>query len=100
MTYCVAVVSFAVLHAMIFYRDPHAYGLSAAAPHFFLSDALYFSFTMITTTGYGDIIPVSALARTVACGEMAVGLLYQITVFSLLAAIVDTNDILNKKTGQ
>ena len=87
-SYLVTAVSFAVLHALVFEHDPHAYSLPDAAPWFGLGSALYFSCVTLTTTGYGDIAPVSALARTVAVVEIVTGLLYQVVVFSLLAALI------------
>jgi hypothetical protein len=36
----------------------------------------YFSFVTLTTLGYGDIVPVHPLARTLAIGEALVGQLY------------------------
>jgi hypothetical protein len=49
-------------------------------------DALYFSFITITTTGYGDIVPVSDLGRMVAVTEALVGEFYLVTVVALLVA--------------
>lgn len=37
--------------------------------------SLYFSWITITTTGYGDIIPVSAFARVLCMSEIALGLM-------------------------
>jgi hypothetical protein len=37
---------------------------------------LYFSFTTLTTTGYGDIVPIDPLARGLANLESVVGPLY------------------------
>ncbi len=45
----------------------------------------YFSFTTLTTIGYGDIIPVHPIARSIATLEGIIGLLYPAT---LLARIV------------
>jgi hypothetical protein len=46
---------------------------------------LYFSFTTITSTGFGDIVPVHPLARSLANLEAIVGQLYPAT---LLARVV------------
>ncbi len=40
------------------------------------STLLYFSFTTLTTLGYGDIAPVSALARMACSAEAVMGQLY------------------------
>ena len=46
---------------------------------------LYFSFTTLTTTGYGDIVPIQPLARSLANLEAVVGQFYlAITVASLV----------------
>jgi hypothetical protein len=46
--------------------------------------AVYFSFTVLTTTGFGDYTAGSALARTLAVAEMLTGQLYLVTVIGLL----------------
>lgn len=42
----------------------------------FWQQFVYYSLTTLTTTGYGDILPVSPWARAVANVEMVVGVLY------------------------
>jgi hypothetical protein len=49
-------------------------------------DAVYFSFTTITTTGYGDLSPISDLGRMVAVTEALIGELYLVTVVAVLVA--------------
>jgi hypothetical protein len=39
-------------------------------------DLLYFSFVTLTTTGYGDIAPVTAHARSLAILEQLAGTFY------------------------
>jgi hypothetical protein len=46
--------------------------------------AVYFSFTVLTTTGFGDYTAASPLARTLAVAEMLTGQLYLVTVIGLL----------------
>jgi hypothetical protein len=48
------------------------------------SDRVYFSFTTLTTTGYGDYAPVTRIGHALAVLEMLVGQLYLVTVISLL----------------
>ena len=46
---------------------------------------LYFSLTTLTTTGYGDIVPVDPLARSMANLESIIGQFYlAITVARLV----------------
>lgn len=58
---------------------PGALGPSAAAPEK-ISTLFYFSFTTLTTLGYGDILPNGDLARFVAMAEALVGQIF-LTVF-------------------
>jgi hypothetical protein len=53
---------------------------------------LYFSLSTLTTLGYGDIVPVTPLARILAVLEAATGVLYvAITVARLVAAYQRTD---------
>jgi hypothetical protein len=46
--------------------------------------AVYYSFTVLTTTGFGDYTAGSGLARAIAVAEMLTGQLYLVTVIGLL----------------
>jgi len=56
--------------------------VSAATPQLALSDLLYFSYTTLTTTGYGDIIPRGPEVRMLAVMEAMVGLFYNTIVIA------------------
>jgi len=56
-------------------------GLSNASP----SEFIYFSFVTLATLGYGDIVPVNPIARTLVYLEAVVGQLY---VAVLIASLV------------
>ena len=47
-------------------------------------DRVYFSFTVMTTTGFGDFSPATAVGHALAVIEMLIGQLYLITVIGLL----------------
>lgn len=75
----------------------HAYHLAAVAhPGAFSSppgelstvgDWSYYSFVTLTTLGYGDITPVSAVARSLAVGEALAGQLYLAVLIARLVAM-------------
>lgn len=48
------------------------------------SQRVYFSFTSMTTTGFGDLTPATRGGRAVAVLEMLTGQIYLVTVISLL----------------
>lgn len=49
-------------------------------------DILYFSYSTLTTLGYGDLTPATELARTLAIAEALVGQFYLVTVLALLVS--------------
>jgi hypothetical protein len=50
------------------------------------SDFLYFSFTTITTTGYGDFVPATNLGHSLAITEALVGQIYLVTVVAVIVS--------------
>lgn len=50
-------------------------------------DLIYFSFSTLTTTGFGDIAPVHRIARTLATLEAVLGTLYVAILIARLAGI-------------
>ena len=47
-------------------------------------DKVYFSFTALTTTGFGDFTPATPVGHALAVIEMLTGQLYLVTVIGLL----------------
>ncbi|MBL1179382.1 potassium channel family protein [Pantanalinema sp. GBBB05] len=64
-----------ILYALICSFNPTAFSIPMQ-----LSDINYFSFTTLTTVGYGDIAPMSPVVRILANLEAIVGILYP-TIF-------------------
>jgi hypothetical protein len=81
-------VAWAYLYALIAYRYPNAFSGSietrgpGAVAHF-----LYFSFTVLTSTGFGDIVPLNRQARSVVVVEQLVGSLYLAILIARLAGV-------------
>jgi voltage-gated potassium channel len=80
----------------------HATQLDAdfAAPDARSALLMYYSFTTLTTTGYGDIVPDTALTRTLAWAEAAVGQLYlAVLIAGLVSARVSRRMADETSTG-
>lgn len=56
------------------------------------SDHVYFSFTTMTTTGYGDLTPATDLGRALSVVEMLIGQIYLVTVIGLLVGNLRRRD--------
>jgi hypothetical protein len=52
----------------------------------------YFSYTTLTTTGFGDILPVGTMARTLVIIEQLVGVLYPVVLIGRLVSLVGTRN--------
>jgi len=50
------------------------------------SQRLYYSFTVLTTTGFGDLTPAGSLGRALAVAEMLLGQLYLVTVLGVMVS--------------
>jgi hypothetical protein len=54
-------------------------------------NAFYFSFSTLTTVGFGDITPMSKIARTLAVMEAVTGTLYLAILISRLVGMYSPN---------
>jgi voltage-gated potassium channel len=84
---------FSMIHMMIDICDPQAYteNSSTTAMHVTGHESypvfVYFSFCTLTTVGYGDVVPVSRLARSASCLEALIGQLYLVILISRLVGL-------------
>jgi hypothetical protein len=51
------------------------------------SQALFFSFTTYSTTGYGNLVPAESLGQTLAVAEMIIGQLFLITALGKVVSV-------------
>lgn len=88
---------FVALYTLVGAYTPNAFnGLTVAARVSLPSDLVYFSFVTLTTAGYGDIVPVDPIARSLTNIEAIVGQLYPAT---LLARLVSLGEKSKKETS-
>ena len=72
--YFMLALTWAQLYAAALALDPGAISVPGEAP--LGSDIVYFSLVTVTTLGYGDVLPISPMARILAATEAVVGALY------------------------
>ena len=87
--YLLTAVAFAFLFQLIELAQPGSFsGLPSGGTERDVGDALlYFSLVSLTTLGYGDITPVSNLARPIAVLEGAFGALYLAVMIARLVSL-------------
>ena len=90
--YLLFAVTFSMAYAVIDVLDPNAFNCTTAIIR--LSDGrihtielLYFSLVTLTTLGYGDISPVSPIARALASIEAVTGVLYSALLVARLVGM-------------
>ena len=83
---------FAVLYSTIGFVLARQ-GIPAGSPGFFVasrtieaSDYVYYSFTTLTTVGYGDLTASIALGRLLSICEALIGQLYLVTIVAVLVS--------------
>jgi hypothetical protein len=76
--YLIIGLFFSLLYLLLLEWDPTSFNLTVTdrPPHLLQSELLYFSLVTLATLGYGDILPVSETARTLAVIEATVGQFY------------------------
>ena len=80
-------IFWAYVFALVSHFYPNAFAVyGTAAPLSFL-DALYFSFTVLTSTGFGDITPLIRQARGLVVVEQVLGALFLAVLIARLAGV-------------
>ncbi len=80
-------VTWTIIFGLIEAVAPGSFKLTAANPDEVWNQLLYFSFTTLTTLGYGDITPISAVARMWSTLEAAAGTLYLAVLVARLVGL-------------
>ena len=89
-------------YALVDALNPHSFvALSAAGHEKYIIRVLelrYFSFMTLTTVGYGDIVPHSTAARTLAALEAIVGQIYLTVLVARLVGLHSSTPTVCRRT--
>jgi voltage-gated potassium channel len=84
--YLLLAFAFGLIYNFVIIQSPGSFkGALSTNNHF--GDVIYFSLVTIATLGYGDIVPVSNAARTIATIEAVVGQFYVAVVVAVLVGL-------------
>ncbi len=89
-TYLMLGIAWAIIYMLIARLIPGAFAFTVQTdPHKAMVGfhAIYFSFTTMSTGGYGDIIPVANAARLLAMLEQIVGMFFMAILISRLVSL-------------
>jgi len=86
--YLLIAVTFATLFAFVGLSIPDAFKGIAFEDNSALANSLfYLSFVTLTSTGYGDIVPLHPVARSLCNIESIIGQIYPVTVLARLVTL-------------
>jgi voltage-gated potassium channel Kch len=77
----------AVSYEMVELLQPGSFGILGQKSRAILPQLAYFSFTTLTTLGFGDIIPLSPIARSLVVLEALVGQLFPVILIARLVTM-------------
>lgn len=80
-------ILWAYLYAIVGYFYPGSFQFNGQPAPLDFYDGLYFSMTVLTSTGFGDIAPLSRPARSVCMIEQVVGGLFLAILIARLAGV-------------
>jgi hypothetical protein len=86
--YLIFGLTFVALFTFVGLIVPHSFsGLSFEDNLALPTNLIYFSFSTLTTTGYGDIVPILPIARSLCNLESIIGQLYPATLLARLVSL-------------
>jgi hypothetical protein len=77
-------ICFALIYATVGQFTPHGFFGAGKSP---TSDFLFFSFTTLTTVGYGNLIPANPVGQSLSMVEALSGQIYLVVVVARLVAL-------------
>jgi hypothetical protein len=85
--YLLVGVLWAYLYAIVGFYYPQSYMVVGQPGRLVFADALYLSITVLTSTGFGDISPLTRQARGLCMIEQIVGVLFVAILIARLAGV-------------
>jgi ion channel len=92
--YILIAVLWANLHGVVQYVYPGSYGLGGTTKALDMTELIYFSFTALTTSGFGDVTPLLVQSRFLTILEMVTGVMY---IAILIARLTGVYPVIEKK---
>ncbi|WP_422000395.1 potassium channel family protein [Reyranella sp.] len=94
--YVLIAFTFACLFGLLQQLQPHSFHaapIHAPENNFDWATMMYFSFTVLTSTGFGEITPVSRMARSLIVIEQVLGVMYVAFLVARLANLYGRRSI-------
>ena len=86
-TYLMLGVLWSFVYAIVDRTGTASFSIRGSPASMDLTDLLYFSFSTLTTTGFGDIVPLTRIARSAAIVESIIGQLFLAILIARLVGV-------------
>jgi hypothetical protein len=93
--YILVAVLWANLHGVVQYVYPGAYAVGGTPKALDMTELIYFSFTALTTSGFGDVTPMLVQSRFLTVLEMVAGVMY---IAILIARLTGVYPVVERKS--
>jgi hypothetical protein len=93
-------VFWAFLYALVAHFYAGSFALFGTQSPIAFGDLVYFSFTVLTSTGFGDISPLSRQARGICVIEQIVGALFLAILIARLAGVYPPSERMGGSAGR
>jgi hypothetical protein len=85
--YLMVGVLWAYLYALVEHFHPLSFAVGGTATDLGIPEFIYFSFTVLTSTGFGDVTPLGRQARSLCVIEQVTGALFVAILIARLAGV-------------
>ena len=85
------------IYALVELEKPQTFLVRGAAINLELTDLLYFSFSTLTTIGFGDIVPITRAAQVAAILEGIIGTLFLAILIAKLVGVYPPRETVHKE---
>jgi len=84
-------VIWAYVYVLLDHRFPGSFAVGGQASPLAIVDSIYFSYTVLTSTGFGDVVPLTRQARAICVVEQLIGVLFLAILIARLAGVYPPN---------
>lgn len=89
-------VLWAYIYALVEQVHPNSFAIAGAPATPSVNEFMYFSFTTLTSTGFGDVLPLSRQARSWCIVEQVVGTMFVAILIARLSGVYPPRALDNK----
>ena len=80
-------ITWSLIYSLLYAIEPGSFGEFLDSEHGYWNQFVYFSFTTLTTLGYGDIVALNPFVRTLSILEAITGVMFEAVIIARLVGL-------------